>query len=73
MNIELTEQQARSVAAAARNGLIAQQAGVRTSGTKRLNAGDTAAAFRAADILDAAWRRATNTEEPATMGDSSDG
>lgn len=71
MNIELTEQQARSVAAAARVGLKVVQTGLVAG--QDMNPGDTAAAYVGVDILDRAWQESTGYEEPAGPGDSTDG
>jgi hypothetical protein len=56
MRIELTEQQARSVAEAARQGMKVVQAGIAAGS---MNPGDQAAAFRGIEILDNAWQVAT--------------
>lgn len=57
MNIELTEQQARSVAEAARQGLRVMAASI---GVGSMNPGDTDAAHKAVRVLDEAWQSATN-------------
>ena len=71
MKIELTEQQARSVAAIAQQGLEIEA--LRDSKSKTMNPGDTSAAYAGMSILNRAWRQATNTAEPADLASSTDG
>lgn len=61
MKIELTEQQARAVAEAARTGLTLARDLVKTSQgpVSRMNPNDEAAAYVAVDKLDRAWQQST--------------